>query len=78
MLDLSSLGKAVLVCGILLVVVGGVLWLLGRLDLPIGRLPGDIRIEREGFSCYVPVVAMVVLSVLLTILLNIIVRLLSR
>jgi hypothetical protein len=51
---------------------------LGRLDLPLGRLPGDIRIEREGFSCYVPLVAMVVVSVLLTILLNIIIRLLGR
>jgi hypothetical protein len=78
MLDLSSLGKAVLVCGLLLVVVGGVLWLLGRAGLPIGRLPGDIRIEREGFSCYVPIVTMLVLSILLTILLNVVIRLLNR
>jgi hypothetical protein len=77
-MDLSSLGKGIVVFGLLLVVVGGALWLLGRAGLPLGRLPGDIRIGREGFSCYVPIVTMIVLSIVLTVLLNIIVRLLNR
>lgn len=77
-MDLSSLGKGIVVFGVLLVVVGGALWLLGRAGLPLGRLPGDIRIEREGFSCYVPIATMIVLSILLTVLLNVIVRLLNR
>jgi hypothetical protein len=77
-MDLSSLGKGIVVFGLLLVVVGGALWLLGRAGLPLGRLPGDIHIEREGFSCYVPIVTMIVLSIVLTVLLNVIVRLLSR
>jgi len=77
-LDLSSLGRIIVVVGVLLVVVGGILWAAGWLGLPFGRLPGDIRIERGEFSCYVPIVSMLLLSVLLTILLNIILRLLSR
>jgi hypothetical protein len=77
-MDLSSLGKGIVVFGVLLVVVGGALWLLGRAGLPLGRLPGDIRIEREDFSCYVPIATMIVLSILLTVLLNVIVRLLNR
>jgi hypothetical protein len=44
----------------------------------LGRLPGDIRIEREGFSCYFPIATMLVLSLLLTLLLNVIVRFLNR
>jgi hypothetical protein len=77
-MDFSSLGKGIIVLGILLVVLGGMVWLLGKTGLPLGRLPGDIRIEGEKLSCYVPIVTMIVLSVVLTIVLNIIVRLLNR
>ncbi|MBC7224595.1 MAG: DUF2905 domain-containing protein, partial [Anaerolineae bacterium] len=43
----------------------------------LGRLPGDIRIEREGFSCYFPIVTMLVLSLLLTVVLNVVLRFLG-
>jgi hypothetical protein len=77
-MDLSSLGKGIVVLGVLLVIVGVALWLLGKTGLPLGRLPGDIRIQGENVSCYVPIVTMILLSLLLTIVLNIIVRLLNR
>jgi hypothetical protein len=72
------LGKGIALLGVILVVVGGLLWLLGRTGLPLGRLPGDIRIEGDRLSCYLPIVTMIVLSVMLTLLLNIIVRLFNR
>lgn len=78
MMDLSSLGKGIAALGLILVLAGGILWILGRTGLPLGSLPGDIRIEREGLSCYVPLVSMVLLSLLLTILVNVILRVLSR
>jgi hypothetical protein len=77
-MDLSSLGKGILAMGLLLVVVGGLLWLLSRTGLPLGRLPGDIRIEGERLSCYAPIATMIILSIVLTILLNVIIRLLNR
>lgn len=77
-MDLSSLGKGIAALGVMLVIVGGLLWLLGRTDLPLGRLPGDIRIESENLSCYVPIVTMIILSIVLTVVLNIVVRLLNR
>ena len=77
-MDLSSLGKVIAALGVVLVIVGGLLWLLSRIGLPLGRLPGDIRIQGENMSCYVPIVTMIVLSVVLTILLNVIIRLLNR
>ncbi len=77
-MDLSTLGKGIVVLGVLLLIVGGALWLMGRAGLPLGRLPGDIRIEREGFSCVFPIVTMLLLSIVLTILLNVIIRLLNR
>jgi hypothetical protein len=77
-MELASLGKWIVIVGLALVVVGGLVWLLGRTGLPLGRLPGDIRIEGENVSCYAPIVTMIILSVVLTIVLNIVVRLLNR
>jgi hypothetical protein len=74
----GELREWIVAVGAFLLVVGGALWLLGRTGLPLGRLPGDIHIQRDGFSCYFPIVTMVVLSVVLTILLNIIIRILNR
>jgi hypothetical protein len=77
-MDLSSLGKGIVALGVILIIVGGALWLLAKVGVPLGRLPGDIRIEGERVSCYVPIVTMIILSVVLTIVLNVIVRLLNR
>lgn len=77
-MDLSSLGKAIVLVGVVLVLAGGLIWLLGRTGLPLGRLPGDLHIQREGMSCYVPIVSMIVVSLLLTLILNIVIRLLNR
>jgi hypothetical protein len=77
-MDFSTLGKGIVVLGVVLVVVGGMIWLLSKTGLPLGRLPGDLRIEGEKVSCFVPIVSMILLSIVLTVVLNIIVRLLSR
>lgn len=77
-MDLSSLGKGIVVVGVVLIAIGGLVWLLGRTHLPLGRLPGDIRIEGENVSCYAPIVTMIILSLVLTVVLNIVVRLLNR
>jgi hypothetical protein len=50
--------------GVLLVVVG----LAVQLGLPIGRLPGDIRIQRGNSTFYFPIVTCIVISVVLTVL----------
>ena len=77
-MDTSSLGRIIVVAGLLLVVVGGLIWAAGKLGLPFGRLPGDIRFERDGFSCFVPLASMILLSLVLTVVLNIILRILNR
>ncbi|MBM2851358.1 MAG: hypothetical protein HW418_4300, partial [Anaerolineales bacterium] len=48
--DTSTIGKWVVLLGLGLALVGGVIWLVSKTGLPLGRLPGDIRIERDGFS----------------------------
>lgn len=74
-MDLSSIGKILILAGLAVVAVGAGLWVMGRTGLPLGRLPGDIRIEREGFSFYFPIATSIVLSLALTVILNIIFRL---
>jgi hypothetical protein len=64
------IGKGILVFGVVLIVVGAVVWLLESLGLPLGRLPGDIRARGEGWSFSVPVVTCILVSVVLTVLLN--------
>jgi hypothetical protein len=74
---LGAAGKLLMIAGVVVALLGGVLWLFSRVDF-FGRLPGDIHIERPGFTCLIPLASSVILSILLTILLNIIVRLLNR
>lgn len=60
-----------------MVVAGLALLLLGRIPF-WGRLPGDVLVQRGGFSVYFPIVTFLILSIVLTIVLNVIVRLLGR
>ena len=60
--------------GIILFVVGGLIFLAAKFGLPLGRLPGDIRIEREGFSFYFPLASSILISIILTIVLNVLLR----
>ncbi len=73
----EPLGRLMVGMGIALVVLGGLVWLLSRGQF-FGQLPGDIRIERDGFSCLIPIASSIILSLLLTLVLNIIVRLINR
>ena len=75
----ETMGKMLILMGLFVLVIGLIMTLAPRLRIPfLGRLPGDIRVEREGCSFYFPVVTCILLSIVLTLLLNIIVRLLGR
>ena len=68
-----EIGKTLIVIGVVLI-GAGLLWLAGS-HLWLGRLPGDIVIERENFRLYLPLGSCVVISVLLSAALWIIGRL---
>ena len=76
-MDLQLIGRLLLVVGLGIAGLGGLLLVLGRF-FNLGGLRGDIRIEGQGFTCFVPIVSMILLSVVLTILLNIIIRVINR
>jgi hypothetical protein len=75
---LSSLGRTLLLLGAGVAVVGGILWVLGRSGVPLGRLPGDFRFEVGGVSCFIPLATSILLSLGLTLLLNLVVRFLNK
>ena len=66
--DLSSIGRALLVFGLMLAGVGGFLVLTGGLGL--GRLPGDIAIRGERWSFYLPLGTSILISLALTLVLT--------
>lgn len=79
MTGFEDLGKMLVFFGLILIGMGVLVIALGKLgDIGFGRLPGDIVIQRDNFSCFFPLTSMILLSIVLTILLNLIVRLLSR
>ena len=61
------MGRWLIIAGVLLVVLGLAWPLVTKLGL--GRLPGDIHIERDGFSFYFPIVTGLVLSVVVSLVL---------
>ena len=70
----SDLGRMLMIVGGLLFLVGLALTFAGRLP-GFGHLPGDVAIERSNFRLYAPFGTMIALSIVLTILLNVIARL---
>ena len=67
---MRELGKFVVVIGIVMTLVGLVMW-SGFTPKWLGRLPGDIRIERDHSAFYFPIVTCIVFSILLSLLLSI-------
>ena len=70
----SETGKWIMLAGVLIVLVGVVIYFFHDKLQWFGRLPGDIRIEKENFRFYFPITTMILLSVLLNILIRVIKR----
>ena len=69
-----ELGKVLLFLGLALAVAGAVLMLLGRMNIPLGRLPGDFLYRGKNTTVYFPLATSVIVSVVLSILLYIVGR----
>ncbi len=67
-----------MVVGLVILLFGGLFYLTGRLNIPFGQLPGDLRIERGNLTCLIPLATSILLSVVLTILFNLFVRMFRR
>jgi len=72
------MARLLIALGLGLVIVGLVWLLFPRALAWFGHLPGDIRVQREGFSLFVPITSMLVLSGVLSLLLNLLAWLMRR
>ncbi len=67
---MEGFGKFLVLLGVIITVVGVALW-AGFGKAWLGRLPGDISIERGGWTFYFPIVTCIIISIVVSILLNI-------
>jgi hypothetical protein len=66
---MSELGRVLIVIGAIAIVAGVVLMVFARMNLPLGRLPGDIVYRGKHTTFYFPLATSLLVSVLLSILL---------
>jgi hypothetical protein len=62
-----DIGKMLIIFGVTSVVIGGMLMLSGKLPW-IGRLPGDILVQKKNFTFYLPLATSILISILLTLI----------
>jgi hypothetical protein len=74
---MEDMGRWMLIAGILITLMGGLTLLIGKIQ-GLGRLPGDLVIQNDNFSCVIPIATSILLSIVATIVLNLILRSLYR
>ncbi len=67
---MTQVGKIILLVGLGLIVLGAIVWVLGKLGFR--GLPGDIRYESDKVRIYVPIVTCLVISVVLTVVVSVV------
>ena len=72
---METIGRYLMLGGVVLLLLGGGIYLSAKFGFPLGRLPGDIRIEGPNGSFYFPITSSILVSVVLTVILNIALRL---
>ncbi len=75
---LPTLGRLFLILGVIFLIVGGIFYLASRVNIPLGRLPGDFVIQGKSLTCIIPLATSLLLSIILTLILNLIIRFVGR
>jgi hypothetical protein len=75
---MENIARYLMLGGIVLFLLGGGIYLAAKFGIPLGRLPGDIRIEGQNGSFYFPITSSILVSVILTIIVNVIARLIKK
>ena len=64
------MARWIIITGLILVVIGVILYVAPWLLKWFGRLPGDIRIETDRYRIFIPIVSMILISIILTVIIN--------
>jgi len=71
----STIARLLISIGVVILVIGVVMLLWPKLPM-LGKLPGDITIQKDGFRLFVPIATSIVISLVLTVVVNVVFRLL--
>lgn len=77
-MSLEPIARLLMIAGILLFMIGGLVFLLSRLGINLFQFPGDIRFQSNNLTCIIPLVSSILLSILLTVILNLAIRFLNK
>jgi hypothetical protein len=75
---LISIARLLLILGAVFILAGSLLYLAARFGISLGRVPGNIRVEHQNFTCVLALGTSILLSILLTVILNLVVRFLNK
>jgi hypothetical protein len=75
---MENIARWFVIGGLIMILIGGGVYVLSKLGIPLGHLPGDIYIKGENGTFYFPIMTCVVVSIVLTVVLNVVVRLLRK
>lgn len=73
MFDMNSLGKTLVLFGLILAAIGAVFTLGGKFSW-FGRLPGDIYIQRKNFTFFFPIATSILISIIVSVVIMLIKR----
>lgn len=71
---MADLGKLLVGCGLLIALVGALLIASGRMNLPVGRLPGDLIYKGKNTTFYFPLATSILVSIVLSLILYLVAR----
>jgi hypothetical protein len=67
MFELNSIGKVLMLFGVILFALGGIFVLGGKLPW-LGRLPGDIYIQKKNFTIFFPITTSILISIIISVI----------
>ena len=68
----TQIGKYIIIAGIIILLIGIIVYFFGDKLGWFGRLPGDIRVDKENVKIFFPITTMIIISIVLTLLINLI------
>lgn len=77
-MSLEPIARLLMIAGVILFLVGGLVYLASRSGINLFQLPGDIRLQSNNLTCIIPLVSSILISIVLTVVLNLVIRFLNR
>jgi hypothetical protein len=77
-MSFEPIARLLMITGIILFMIGGLVFLLSRLGINLFQLPGDIRFQSSNLTCIIPLVSSILLSIVLTVILSLVIRFLNK